>query len=126
MPQERRQQRSEHYPRALRYQLETAAERLGAQNMVLSGHEGFLILSTQDAENNDDIAAMSCKMAQRKNFWSGSYHNRDGQRQLAVQRFETPNGAMFLCAVNPANTRSMQNELGRSGQGVARILADHF
>lgn len=126
MPQERRQQRSEHYPRALRYQLETAARRLGAQKVVLSGHEGFLILSTRDEARDDDIAAMSCKMAQHKNFWSGRYHNSEGQRHLAVQRVDTPSGAMFLCAVNPANTRSMQNELGRSSQGVARILAEHF
>ena len=126
MLHERRRQRSEHYPRALRYQLETVARRLGAQKVVLSGHEGFLILSTHDEAHDDDIAAMSCKMAQHKNFWSGRYLNKDGQRNLAIQRVETPHGEMFLCAVNPANRRSMQNELGHSGQGVARILANHF
>ena len=126
MPQERRQQRSNHYPRALRHQLESAAKRLGAQNMLLTGHEGFLILSTRDNERDEDIAALSCKLAQHKGYWSGSYLNSQGRSQLAVQRVDTATGEMYLCAVNAANHAALQNELSRSGQGVGRILANHF
>lgn len=126
MHQERRQERSEHYPRALRYQLQQTAQRLGAKDVLLAGHEGFLILATSDSDNADDLAAMSCKMGQSQGFWQGHYHQPQKQHGLAVQRVQTLHGDMYLCAVDAAHKNSLQIELDRSAQGVARILATHF
>jgi hypothetical protein len=121
MLSERRQQRSDHFSRALQLQLEAVQQRAGLNSLVLTGKRGFLLVGKGDASAHQELVMLSAKLAPLGRFWQGRLYSNQGCRTVSYAPVTSPLGTLHLCALG--DSPQIRAELDVASRGVARILA---
>jgi len=122
---ERRRQRSDHYPRALRMQLAAAAERGNFSSLVLTGKSGMLLAGTGDEGEQRELSDLMAKVIPFARKWRGAFHSRDGTRRVMLTPVPSDLGQLYLCAMTGA-ADTADAEIENSREGVARIISRHY
>lgn len=124
MKRERRRQRSDHYPRALRLQLAATAARARFSAVVLTGRNGMLLVGAGDAQEHQELALLARKLAPLGRSWQGRFMSRTGTRRVTITPLKCRLGSFQLCALG-GDEAAAYGALAESGQGVQRILNRH-
>jgi len=119
---ERRLNRSTEMHRALELQLQASAERAGFSSLVLVEEQGLLVAGAGERGLFDQIAAISPQVARERELWHGTVPAELGDQLLTVAAVRSPLGSLYLSGVGGKRS-AIVPELGRSAQGVCRILA---
>ena len=121
---ERRKYRSNNPNIALQLQLEHSKLCAEAEAMLLVDDEGFIISSSEGAEEYEEIAILCPSMGRsEKNRWEGAILFSNKTKPLVVQKFEVGLSQLFLCCIGGLpglREIEMQNVI----EGVRRILKE--
>ena len=90
--------------------------------MALAEEHGLIVASAGEAEESEEVAALSPQFAGTCELWHGTVATEGGEKLLTISAVRSASGPLFLTAVG-GKRREIVPELVRSGQGVCRILA---
>jgi hypothetical protein len=119
---ERRRNRSTETQKALELQLEASAERAGFCSLVLVEEQGLVVAGAGERALFEEIAAISPQVARARELWHGTVPTEAGDQLLTIAAVRSASGPLWLSGVGGKRS-AIVAELGRSGQGVCRILA---
>jgi hypothetical protein len=122
MERERRVNRSDDILEALAHLLGATARRAQFSSLTLTEGQGITVAATGNADEAEEIAAISPRLAPGAGFWHGIIETDGGAKQVTVVPVSTDEGPLFLCAIG-GRRPAIAAELLRSGVGVCRILA---
>jgi hypothetical protein len=119
---ERRVQRSNDVRLAIELQLVAAAKRAQFSSLVLADAMGSVIAACGSDEINDQMAALSLRVAPKDRPWRGKVLTSRGTTQLTVVALHLGCGPFFLCAADGLSEIALE-AISTSQQGIHRILA---
>ncbi|MFH1808165.1 MAG: hypothetical protein ABIJ09_05450 [Pseudomonadota bacterium] len=124
MGTERRRERSDDYPRALRLQLAASAARGAFHTVALTGPSGRVLAHAGDSSRVAELGSLPLHVVRSNHTWRGHMYTPAGVQRVTVTPVTCKLGQLYLCAVGGAEVQDPQI-LAAGGAGVARIVDRH-